>query len=77
MCNATCDNKLTECVIARRLGKHPDDNANRSLLITVDNESTKRGLFSRLYRLKDVERYSSINASNNMREETERMVMME
>ena len=44
MCNAICDN-----VIARRLEKRPDDKANKPLLITVDNESTKRRIFSRLY----------------------------
>ena len=64
--SVTCDSKSIECVIVRRVGKHPDDNANRPLLITVANGSTKRRIFSRLYRLKDLERYSSLNVSHVM-----------
>ena len=57
---------LTECVAAQRLGKCPEDNTNRPLLITIGSEFTKRKFFSRLYQLKDHDTYSSINVSHDM-----------
>ena len=66
MHNTICENNLTGNIIARRLGKHPEDDSKRPLLITVDSEITKRKLFSRLYRMKDNEPYTNINVSHDM-----------
>ena len=65
MHNNICDSNLIECVAARRLGKRPEDNTNRPLLITVGSEFTKRKFFSRLYQLKDHDTYSNINVSHD------------
>ena len=68
MTNAICDNGITIESIrkARRLGKRPENNTNRPLLVTLDSEFTKRNFVSRLYKLRDDKTYSNINVSHDM-----------
>ena len=68
MTNAICDNGIAIESIqkARRLGRRPEDDTNRPLIITLDSEIIKRKIFSRLYKLRDDEAYSNINVSHDM-----------
>ena len=49
MTSAICESGITIESIrkARRLGKRPENNTNRPLLVTLDSEFTKRKFFSR------------------------------
>ena len=66
MHNTICENNLTGNVIAQRLGKRPEDDSKRPLLVTVYSKTIKRKLFSRLYGMKDHETYAKINVSHDM-----------
>eukprot|EP00794_Sanderia_malayensis_P019527 gene19527-21456_t len=62
-CGHDCEEEITQ---ARRLGKNPENNTARPLLISVKTEKTKRQLLSKLYKLRENEQYKAISINHDM-----------
>ena len=68
-CNSICDNIPTSEVIqVRRLGKRTEDIC-RPLIVKVKTETTKRRIFSQLYKLRDKVDFASMSMSHDMTKE--------
>lgn len=63
VCDQECENEVIQ---ARRLGRIPENDSARPLLVTVKSEKTKRQLFSQLFKLRGIDQYRNISIGHDM-----------
>ena len=78
-CNSFCDGSIppTDILLARRLGKHKEDNTSRPLLIKVKSETTKRTIFGQLHKLRNNNEFPDLSMNHDMtRDEKEKTKLL-